>query len=230
MNQAEWLGCTEPGPMLDALRGKASERKLRLFACACCRRLWNLLHNKYSRKALTVAERYADGEVSAEKLGFAWGDARRAARVTCREDRETAEAAAMWAVSLLCEADIGRAVTAVGPAAWCEAYPVEQRRFARTQREQVVLLQDIVGNPFGTLPTLAPSARTWNAGTTVQLATAIYEDCVVPAGTFRPDRVAVLADALEDAGCRDGAILAHLRSPGAHVRGCWAVDLLLGKS
>src|SRR5437588_418759 len=81
VSEEEWLACADPTPMLEYLRGKFSERKLRLFACACCRRVWNLLSDRYSRKALTVAERYADAEVSQEKLGFAWGDVRRAAQV-----------------------------------------------------------------------------------------------------------------------------------------------------
>src|SRR5690348_12221328 len=120
MTEAEWLACQDPGPMLAFLRGQASERKLRLVACACCRRVAHLLCDKYSRKALAVAERYADAEVSKEKLGFAWGDARRAAQAPSRQQRETAEVTAMWAVSVVCEADLGRAVAAVGLAALCE--------------------------------------------------------------------------------------------------------------
>jgi hypothetical protein len=62
------------------------------------------------------------------------------------------------------------------------------------------------------------------------LAQATYDGRTLPAGTLEPDRLAVLADALEDAGCTDAAILGHLRGPGPHVRGCWALDLILGKS
>ena len=61
------------------------------------------------------------------------------------------------------------------------------------------------------------------------LATAAYEERILPAGTLDSDRLAVLADALEDAGCDNEDILSHLRGPGPHVRGCWVVDLLLGK-
>jgi hypothetical protein len=61
------------------------------------------------------------------------------------------------------------------------------------------------------------------------LATAAYEERILPAGTFDPHRLAILADALEDTGCTNEQILGHLRGPGPHVRGCWVIDLILGK-
>jgi hypothetical protein len=174
MTEAEWLRCDDPGPMLAFLRGGASERKVRLFACSCCRRVWSLLSDKYSRKALAVAERYADGEVTGEKLGFAWGDARRAAQVAHRQERQTAEGTAMWAVALACEADIGRALSAVGLAARCEAYPFDPARLAAAQREQVLLLRDIFGPaPFRPQPRLKPAWLAWEGGTLAKLAAAI---------------------------------------------------------
>src|SRR5436190_21674746 len=75
MNEREWLTSIEPTPMLGYLRGKASERKLRLFAVACCRRVWHLLPDERSRKAVEVSERYADGSVRDEHLKAASGEA-----------------------------------------------------------------------------------------------------------------------------------------------------------
>ncbi len=88
------------------------------------------------------------------------------------------------------------------------------------------LVREIFGNPFRPKPLdlsrITPTVET--------LAQAAYDDRTVPSGELYKDRLAVLSDALEDAGCTDADILTHLRSPSPHVRGCWALDLLLGKS
>ena len=69
----------------------------------------------------------------------------------------------------------------------------------------------------------------WLTSNVVGLARAAHEERVLPAGTLKPVRLAILADALEDAGCDNADILRRLRGPGPHVRGCWVVDLLLKK-
>ncbi len=84
------------------------------------------------------------------------------------------------------------------------------------------IMRDVFGNPFQSVP-VDTSWVAWNDGTVRKLAQLIYDD-----RDF--DRLPLLADALEDAGCTDAAILSHCREPGEHVRGCWVVDLLLGKS
>ncbi|HVK19448.1 MAG TPA: hypothetical protein VM533_21115 [Fimbriiglobus sp.] len=94
MTEEAWLACTDPQPMVEFLRGKVSDRKVRLLACTCCGRVTRLL-SRYSRKALAVSERYADAEVSEEKLRLAWRDARRAAQVEYRRDRAAADGTAM---------------------------------------------------------------------------------------------------------------------------------------
>ena len=64
---------------------------------------------------------------------------------------------------------------------------------------------------------------TWRDGTVAKLAQTIYDD-------RRFDLLPILADALQEAGCADSEILQHCHAPGPHVRGCWVVDLLLGKA
>src|SRR5205814_5770850 len=68
MSEAEWLACNDPQPMLEFLRGKASDRKLRLFAVACCRRVTNLMTYEAIRKAVEVAEQFAEGQASWQDL------------------------------------------------------------------------------------------------------------------------------------------------------------------
>jgi hypothetical protein len=87
------------------------------------------------------------------------------------------------------------------------------------------LLRDVFGNPFRPVTLdangLTPAVRT--------LARAAYEDRALPSGELDRQCLAVLADALEEAGCTDVQLLGHLRGPGPHVRGCWPLDLLLAK-
>ncbi|MCI0456355.1 MAG: hypothetical protein L0Z62_05185 [Gemmataceae bacterium] len=91
------------------------------------------------------------------------------------------------------------------------------------------LLRDLFGNPFRPVA-VDPSWLTWYGGTVLRLAQATYHERHLPEGTLDSPRLAVLADALEEAGCTDADILGHLRGPGPHVRGCWVIDLLLGKN
>jgi hypothetical protein len=88
------------------------------------------------------------------------------------------------------------------------------------RREQAALLREIIGNPFRPPSALSAAVRAWNDGTVVAIARPIYDDRAY-------DRLPILADALEDAGLSDDTVLSHLRSPGPHVRGCWALDLVL---
>jgi hypothetical protein len=93
-------------------------------------------------------------------------------------------------------------------------------------RWQADLLRDLFGNPFEISLILAA----WCSDPVLQLASEVYENRKMPGGTLDGERLCKLADALESAGCTDPRILAHLREPGFHVRGCWVLDLLLGRS
>jgi hypothetical protein len=93
---------------------------------------------------------------------------------------------------------------------------------------QAALLRDMVGPlPFRPV-TLPPSVRTWIEGITVKLAEAAYQERALPSGELDRERLAVLADALEEVGA-DALLLEHLRGPGPRVRGDWVIDLLTGR-
>jgi hypothetical protein len=213
MTEAEWLAADDPGKLLNYLRRAKrrtpSDRKLRLFACACCRRIWRFLNDRRSRRAVEMAERYADGEAPLSELERAEGQAWDAAGGE-GSGSDSKEAAA-WAASQL--------EGAVWNAPECAA--VATLDFHEPDA-QAALLRDIAGNPFRPAAPLAPAVLAWNGGTVPKLAAAIYEERAF-------DRLPVLADALEDAGCTDADILGHCRAGGEHVRGCWVVDLALGK-
>jgi hypothetical protein len=98
------------------------------------------------------------------------------------------------------------------------------------ERVQAALLRDIFGNPFRPSPPLPPAVLAWSDRVVQRLAQAAYDERRLPEGTLNPSRLAILADALLDAGGEDESLLEHLRSPGPHVRGCWAVDAVLSRS
>jgi hypothetical protein len=221
MTEAEWLAAREPQAMLKSLRGgEASERKLRLFACACARRLWGLVSDPASRQAVELAERVADGGADPQQLHQACILA--ASACEAAHDAGHPRGSSVWLA----------AYTAVH-AAWPfgGGYLGENAaHFARAALPtegpaHTDLLRDIVGNPFRPSPVHAA----WLTPTVTSLAGAAYEQRSLPSGELSPARLTTLADALEDAGCTDADLLGHLRSPGPHVRGCWALDLLLGK-
>jgi hypothetical protein len=208
MSESEWLACTDPQKMLEFLRGKASERKLRLFGVACCRRIWHLLADGRSRRAVEVAERYADGRASDEQLRAASGEA---ASVGVGFGIQFSPANAAHFAAHAGHAFADR----------CRMYAARAVADPAEAAAQASLIRCLWGNPFRPV-SLDPAWLTWNDGTVPKLAQAIYDDRAY-------DRRPILADALEEAGCTDADILDHLRGPGPHVRGCWVIDLLLGK-
>lgn len=255
MDEAEWLASEDPAAMLAALtqglsglpadyRRRLSDRKLRLFAVACCRQVWGRLTDPRSRRAVEVAERHADGEAGKGEMRAAHDGA-----------------LAMWHEA---------PNEWNGPLTLLMDYPAVGGHFSPgwvSPALQAALLRDVAGNPFrpvtlppcercdgggeacgsdrpfqwsgpGTYPGPCPVCR--GAGhavstpTVLAVARAAYDDRDFTA-------LPVLADALEEAGCRKEAVLRHLRGqefgtgahyltpPGPHARGCWVVDLVLGK-
>jgi hypothetical protein len=209
MTESEWNSSADPQKMLEFLRGKASDRKLRLFALACCRRIIHLLADRRSRKVIEASERFADGLISAEKLRYVRGDARWAANVASRKAADSE--GVKWIVAHLTEPDAQRVLAAIWPSSYLAGRETEQP-------VQCNLFRDIFGNPFKPV-TINPA---WLTSTVVSLAQAIYDERAF-------DRMPVLADALEESGCTSSEMLEHCRGGGEHVRGCWLLDLLLQK-
>lgn len=352
MNEQDWLTSTDPAAMLkefnlspsSQLMNKftaPSNRKLRLFACACCRSVWNLLTDERSRRAVEVAERFAD---DGDSVGLAEGQREGYAAY----DRVKPVTFLPWAA---CATDIVGQCFGPHWFACCKDAKL-------STGTQAALLREIIGNPWkpvtlptacpkcwgnlvqsskydnrlycgpcGLYPAMEPPPCPWLTPTVVSLATVAYEErhgracefckdaefergdfgeplmggvepyasrlrailrseCAchgtgrIEDGTLDNNRLAVLADALEDAGCPaeieckrckgsgklvpsvretlalmrafpddfeqqkkfmpdcgscngkgsvPNPILAHLRSEGPHVRGCWVLDLLLAK-
>ena len=224
MTKAEWLVSTDPTPMLDLLRGKASDRKLRLFACACCRAIWPFFQGQSrSRAAVIVSERYADGLATRMELKSARKKSLGCEVAATRSDAfkagvETASAAG-YAVRSLAIDYQGRDPILAG---YTMHTPTQDRLADEQSIEQCKLLRDLFGLILFQQTTVNPHCLAWNDGTVSKVAHAIYDKSAF-------DRLPILADALEDAGCDNADILGHCRSEGPHVRGCWVVDLLLGK-
>jgi hypothetical protein len=231
VTEAEWLQCADPAPMLEALRGRATERKVRLFLVACCRRLFPLLPDSYTRKAVKTAERYADGGATAEKLRFAEGSARRSAGAYERELRKggqreaTARDFALGLVGLTVDLDPTRLIWRYQPVYWFLSMAKQIGVDPALEANEPGFLRCVFGNLCRSV-TLASS---WLTPTVASLAQAAYEERALPSGHLDSARLIILADAVEEAGCTEPSILDHLRSPGPHVRGCFALDQILGK-
>ena len=220
MNEAEWLVCSSAEPMLEFVRDKANERKLRLFGCACCRRIWHLLSKADSRAAVEVAENFADGLERKSTLAAV----RSRARPLTLGQRGAAYAAWRVAFEKIRAATVHLALGTIWSASyrpWHGGMGVESTDLAREEAAVAALIREVFGNPFSII-TLDP---TWRTQTVCNIAQAVYDERTLPSGELELDRLAVLADALEESGCTAADVLTHLRSPGPHVRGCWVVDL-----
>jgi hypothetical protein len=244
MTETEWRECDHPEAMLNAVAGRASDRKLRLFAVACCRRLNHLLKES-SRSALIVAERFAEADASAEALEEAhreayrirplfadasWAVVRALAPVALDAAYEASAEAARSVASIASTSARGAAMAAVVTGArpgdrsdaWSEYESAAASARAAEYRQQAALLRDLLGDPFRPAR-FDPEWSASGGGTVRRIAEAVFAERAY-------DRLPILADALEDVGCAEAAILDHCRGPNTHVRGCWVVDQILGRT
>jgi hypothetical protein len=253
MTEAEWQVCTQPEAMLWFVQEQVSPRKTRLFAVACCRRIWQILKDKEWQDALDVAERLAEGQLNDEQALRLRNHIRKLVRAMvsrgrAREDNITFNSARAVYMALQDEAcfsgtspsreyGTGNILetpfsAAMAVAHWNredDADGIDWRVFEAESRKQAVVLREIAGNPFLEI-SAEPAWLAWNSGCVVKLAEAIYQERELPTGSLDNALLAILADALEDAGCANQDILGHCREQGGvHVRGCWVIDVLLGK-
>jgi hypothetical protein len=257
VTEAQWVTCDDPDQMLVRLGPDASPRKLQLFACACCRRLFRLFPNALIRRLVEIGERAADDADRLEELEDAdadvacWLESRRGAMTpathtfTLAAPRTQSESSALHVAHSLIHGRrrdrLGYARETSRRVALCVHAAANHRGAIRSaavaeviataratwrvaalarlveRRAQAANLRDIFGNP----PQQMPQSY-WLTPHIKSLAEAIYGD-----NAF--ERVANIAEALEKAGCTDAELLGHLRGPGPHIRGCWAVDLLTGR-
>ena len=232
MTEAEWLTCTDPSLMLGFVKGNTSDRKLRLFACASCYFICHHLLDDNGRRALEVAEQYADGLTGEDERSLAVQQATRGVTVEDMGDRWEARYHAWTAAGACSQIDafdaaiwshkqtVSSAVTEADPFLPDDGplSPVAAFTKQATRSQLCNLLRDIFGNPLRRYELNSH----WLTLKVTDLATAVYD-----ARAF--ERMRLLADTLIDAGCDNKDVLEHCRSPGIHARGCWVVDLLLGK-
>jgi hypothetical protein len=236
MTESDWSASTDPHRLLNFLQGKLDARRVRLFAIACCRRVWYVLDER-SREAVEVVEQYADGLDRLE----AWASHEMKNRVDAHhaswplmvnlppwwvvvttllsgltQNARRLVASLVWAVAE--RANDGNPSLSAPPSEQLrpekKAGAAAQEAKVQEQTVQCNLLRDIVGNPFRPVDL----DRSWLTPEVLTRAKLVDDD---RAFHLLPE----LADTLEAAGCHDADILGHCRGSGPHVSGCWVVDL-----
>jgi hypothetical protein len=218
---------------------------MRLFAIACCRRTWERITDPRCQAAVDFAERHVEVGIVRRRGRPAVAKAAREAAEEAEEARRDSQDCSVQVARLIDVNAFHAASATVEGVAWIAAYlasslaanavawdllrdkhrgPVPWDHAAKEAelRQQIPLIRDIFANPFHPLPPVSTLVLAWGDGAVPKLAQSIYDEAAF-------DRLPILADALEEAGCSEEALLAHCRGAGGHVRGCWAVDLLLGK-
>lgn len=253
MTEAEWQASDDPAAMLYHAAGGSkgleggsemwlvTARKLRLFAVACCRKSWHVFSDERARRAVEVAERFADGLATPKDRGMAFNTT----DVIPHSVQRLPAAACL------------RSNIAAGAYGLLQAY----LNATDGRPAQAHILRDIVGTPHRPVAFRMPPDCDFRSdlwGLASGLAQAAYEERDPETGHLDPVRLAVLADALEEAGCDSEPLLRHLRgwrrcracareggrhahacvckptggwlpNESPHVRGCWAVDAVLGR-
>jgi hypothetical protein len=236
MTDEQWLNSDEIPHLIDYVYRKASRRKLQLTAVAACRQLMHLLVDSRSRHAVELAEKFADGLTTPEELASAEEGAKAVVQAFQHERSQATGPVGALAMARTYAADAARhlipphshpngvLMSAYLAATWDPA----RRHPEQTQPAPATTLKVRVRQAALVQCVLADSLRTvafdaaWRTQDVLALAEVIYEERAF-------DRMPILGDALEEAGCPDAAILGHCRENGPHARGCWVVDRILNK-
>ncbi|AMV28725.1 hypothetical protein VT84_30245 [Gemmata sp. SH-PL17] len=230
MTETEWISTDDFQPIHEYLwdNAKSRPRKYRLASCGIYRLTWQLFSDKLESAFIELGEAFADDPSFAGQVGaYTRVDQIPATfpfDVCFPSDHRTYDSNNVSDVMLFVSDRLGEL--------WREQYPVlnddDEDEILKSARQKftrqagvvgAIVLRDIFGNPFR--PVTVESS--WLTSTVTALATGIYAEKAF-------DRLPILADALMDAGCANDDLLNHLRSDGPHVRGCWALDLVLGKT
>lgn len=217
MTEAEWMQDNKPFKMVQHLGHTTSIRKLRLYCHACIVRILPRVTDARFQRAFTVLEQSADGLALREEVNDVRGEVRDVAEGT---GADTAFYSSLIADDTVHAHYYTDSLMGAVTQEVIKASVGRKGKHIRKQEErgQAALLREIYGNPFRPV-TFPPS---WRTDTAVSLARTMYESRDFSA-------MPILADALQDAGCDSDDVLNHCRGEGPHVRGCWVVDLVLGK-
>lgn len=207
MTEDEWLTCGDPAAMLAHLDGRVGRRQLLLFACACARG-WD---NPAAERGVELGERLADGKFDERdwRAFFPPLPGYLMAQIPFHFDFGLLQ-------QLITPRNIGDLVGQVASLR-AEGQPRARRALVR---QQVRALREVVGNPFHA-PELPEAAGHFEGGLIGRLAEEIYDQQDYA-------RLPILGDALEDVGA-DPLLVEHCHDEGPHLRGCWVIDLILGK-
>jgi hypothetical protein len=222
MTEQEWNASSDSYAMLEACRMfvLSRPRKARFFAVTCCRRIRHLLVDERSRTAVEVVARYAEGVATDVDLQAAETIAAAAHDDAFRRSGKL-RASGEWAVQFAaCSQNAFFVATRAAEFAFIavgERVSIGPEHAAQS---------DLIRCMFGPLPfrsiEIDPAWLTRNSGAVVKVAQKIYDEEAF-------DKMPILAEALEEASCTNLEMLAHCRQSSEHVRGCWVLDLLLGK-
>jgi len=216
MTEEKWLAATNPlHPLLHVkrtkpgLRSATNRRKFRLFSCACAWRLGPALITSADREVIETAERFAEGKITKIQL--------EATRLSIWSNKVLVSSSLLRApFAAICRSETWKSVTVWRTTSHQCRDTMRGNTSVNEKQIQAALVRDIFGNPFRPVT----FDTKWRTSTVLALARGIYQERAF-------DRLPILADALQDAGCESPDILDHCRGPGPHARGCFVVDLLL---